>query len=113
MPTQSVRRARSRPTTRTRCASSWIYVEAAVRAEAAAHVAAIREAGVAALSSRLRLLAGASAAIVAADDEAPGCFEEALGIRASKHGASTTPRVRPLHGEHLRRTRVITRGVFS
>ena len=49
-------------------------VEAAVRtdrrAEAAAHVAAMRDAGIAALSPRLALQAGGSAAIAATDDSA-------------------------------------------
>ena len=60
-------------------------VEAAIRtghhAEAAAHVAAIRDAGIAALSTRLALLATASEALIAPDDIAPRLFEQALAIR--------------------------------
>jgi hypothetical protein len=59
-------------------------VEAAVRTgrheEAAAHVDAVRKAGVAGLSSRLALLAAGSAAITAPDTDATGFFEEALAI---------------------------------
>ena len=51
-------------------------IEAAVRtgrrAEAAAHVIAVREAGIAAISPRLALLAAGSAAIAAPDDAPPG-----------------------------------------
>ena len=57
-------------------------VEAAVRtgrdAEAAAHVAAMHEANVAALSRRLALVVGASAAMTARDDTASGLFQAAL-----------------------------------
>src|SRR5215469_6483193 len=65
--------------------ATWVMmdlVEAAVRtgrhAEAAAHVAAIREADVAALSSRLALLAGGSTAITAPGESALEMFERAL-----------------------------------
>jgi len=59
-------------------------VEAAVRTgrreQAAAHVTAIRNAGIAALSPRLALLATASEAIAAPDDIAPGLFVTALAV---------------------------------
>jgi hypothetical protein len=50
------------------------------QAEAAAHVAAMRASGVAALSTRLALLAAEAAAITAPDDQANGLFEAALTI---------------------------------
>src|ERR1019366_146447 len=59
-------------------------VEAAVRtgrpAEAAAHVTAAREAGIAAISPRLALLASGAEAIAAPDGSALGLFGEALAI---------------------------------
>jgi hypothetical protein len=59
-------------------------VEAAVRtgrhAEAAAHVTAIRDGGIAALSPRLALLVTAAEAIAAPDDIARGLFERALAV---------------------------------
>jgi len=86
-------------------------VEAAVRtgrrAEAVAHVTAIREAGIAELSSRLGLLAGASAALAAPDEEAPRLFEEALAIPGVDAWSFDHARVRLLYGEQLRRTRAI------
>jgi DNA-binding CsgD family transcriptional regulator len=84
-------------------------VEAAVRTgrheEAAAHVDAVRKAGVAGLSSRLALLAAGSAAITAPDTDAAGFFEEALAIPGIQQWPFDLARVRLLYGERLRRTR--------
>jgi DNA-binding CsgD family transcriptional regulator len=88
-------------------------VEAAVRtgrrAEAAAHVAAMRDAGIAALSPRLALLASGSAAIAAPDDSAPGLFEEALAIPGVEHWPFDLARVQLVYGERLRRAQATTR----
>jgi DNA-binding CsgD family transcriptional regulator len=82
-------------------------VEAAVRTgrhpEAAAHVAAVREADVAALSPRLALVTGASAAIAAADSNAIGRFEEALAIPGIDRWPFDLARVQLAYGERLRR----------
>ena len=70
-------------------------VEAAVRtgrhAEAAAHVTAIRDVGIAALSPRLALLATASGAIAAPDDIAPGCSKRRSPSPARTASRSTWP----------------------
>jgi DNA-binding CsgD family transcriptional regulator len=87
-------------------------VDAAVHtgrhAEAAAHVAAMREANVAALSSRLALLARGSAAIAAPDDSALERFEEALAIPGIDRWPFDLARVELAYGERLRRMRAMT-----
>jgi DNA-binding CsgD family transcriptional regulator len=87
-------------------------VEAAVRsgrpAEAAAHVAAIREAGLAALSPRLELLATAAEAIAAPDDIAPRLFERALAVVGADRFPFDLARVQLCHGERLRRAKITT-----
>jgi DNA-binding CsgD family transcriptional regulator len=87
-------------------------VEAAVRtgrqAEATTHVAAMREANIAALSSRLALLAAASAAIAAPDESALGLFEEALAIPGIDRWSFDLARVQLAYGERLRRFRAMT-----
>ena len=84
-------------------------VEAAVRTgrhtEAAAHVTAMRDVGVAAISPRLALLAGGSAAIAAPDGSALGLFEEALAIPGADRFPFDLARVQLLYGERLRRVR--------
>src|SRR5262249_36621363 len=72
--------------------ANWVIldvVEAAKRsgrkAEAAAHLAAIREANIAAISSRMALLAGGAAAIAGPDERAVERFEEALAIPGADH----------------------------
>jgi DNA-binding CsgD family transcriptional regulator len=91
-------------------------VEAAVRtgrrAEAAAHVAAIRDAGIAALSPRLALLASGSAAIAAPDDGAAGLFEEALAIPGVERWPFDLARVHLNYGERLRRAQSTTGSRF-
>jgi DNA-binding CsgD family transcriptional regulator len=92
--------------------SSMDLVEAAVRtgrdAEAAAHVTAIRESGVAALSSRLALLAAGAGAIAASDDSAPRLFDEAVAIPGAERWPFDLARVQLAYGERLRRTRALT-----
>jgi len=87
-------------------------VEAAVRtgrrADANNHVAVVRRAGLAALSSRLGLLVAAAAAIVAPSGRDRDLFQDALATP----GASTWPfdlaRVQLAYGERLRRTKATT-----
>jgi DNA-binding CsgD family transcriptional regulator/tetratricopeptide (TPR) repeat protein len=82
-------------------------VEAAVRTnhrdEATAHVAAVRDAGVAAISPRLALLAAGSAAIAAPHSRAGDCFDEALAIPGIDRWPFDTARVQLAYGERLRR----------
>ena len=84
-------------------------VEAAVRthrqAEADRHVRAMQEAGIAALSPRLAILAAASAAIAAGDDRAPALFEQALSLPTVDQWPFDVARVRLAYGERLRRAR--------
>jgi DNA-binding CsgD family transcriptional regulator len=84
-------------------------VEAAVRTgrrpEAAAHVAAIREARIAEISPRLALLATASAALAAPACQAGRLFEQALGIPGVARWPFEVARVQLAYGEHLRRAR--------
>jgi DNA-binding CsgD family transcriptional regulator len=84
-------------------------VEAAVRtgrhAEASAHVTAMRDAGIAALSPRLALLAAGSAAIAAPDHLAAGLFADALALPGADRWPFDTARVQLACGEHLRRAR--------
>jgi ATP/maltotriose-dependent transcriptional regulator MalT len=88
-------------------------VEAAVHtgrnAEAAAHVAAIRESNIAALSSRLALMALGSAAIAAATDGAAvELFEEALAVPGAERWSFDLARVQLAYGERLRRNLQMT-----
>jgi DNA-binding CsgD family transcriptional regulator len=82
-------------------------VEAAVRtgrhAEATAHVTALRDADIAAMSPRLALLACGSAAIAAPAASATGLFEEALAIPGVERWPFDLARVRLIYGERLRR----------
>ncbi|WP_234533783.1 AAA family ATPase [Streptomyces shenzhenensis] len=85
-------------------------VEAAVRtnrqAEAAGHVRAMREAGVAAISSRHALLTEASAALCATDDDqALRLFAKALTVPGAERWPFDFARVQLAHGERLRRVR--------
>ena len=87
-------------------------VEAAVRTgrhtEAAAHVTVMRDAGIAAISPRLALLAAGSEAITAPDDLAPGLFEKALALPGADRFPFDLARVRLCYGERLRRARATT-----
>jgi DNA-binding CsgD family transcriptional regulator len=93
----------------------WIamdLVESAVRSgrgvEAAAHVRAMRDADVAALSPRLAFIAAASAAIAAPDVSAVDLFEGALAIDGIERWPFDLARVRLAFGERLRRARGMT-----
>jgi DNA-binding CsgD family transcriptional regulator/tetratricopeptide (TPR) repeat protein len=88
-------------------------VEAAVHtgraAEAAAHVAAIRESNIAALSSRFALMAHGSAAIAATTDSgAIELFGRALAVPGADRWAFVMARVQLAYGERLRRMRTLT-----
>jgi hypothetical protein len=82
-------------------------VEAAVRtgrrAEAAAHLAAIREADLAAISPRIALLVRGSEAIAAPDDQAVRLFGEALAVPGTDQWPFYLARVQLAYGERLRR----------
>ncbi|MFI5614900.1 AAA family ATPase [Amycolatopsis sp. NPDC051903] len=85
-------------------------VEAAVRtrrdAEAAAHLRAMRDSGVSALSPRLALHVHAAEALCARSDrEAVERFEEALAIPDVDRWQFDAARVRLAYGERLRRAR--------
>lgn len=85
--------------------------ETAVRsdrqADAAAHVAAARDARVGALSSRLALVvAGATGIASVADDWAP--FEEALAVPGATRWPFDLARIRLAYGERLRRAKATT-----
>jgi hypothetical protein len=86
-------------------------VEAALHtgrnAQAAAHVAAMQQANLATLSSRLALVVSASAAMVASDDTAVELFEAALASPASERWQFDLARVRLAYGECLRRRRAM------
>jgi hypothetical protein len=86
--------------------------EAAVRsgrhAEAASHVAAAREAGVEAISPRLALITGASAAIASPDNAAGALFEGALAIPGADRWPFDLARIQLVYGERLRRAKTTT-----
>jgi DNA-binding CsgD family transcriptional regulator len=86
-------------------------VEAAVHtgrhAEAAAHVAAMQEANLAALSSRLALVVGACAAMAAPDDAGLELFHSALALPEIERWQFDLARVRLAYGERLRRSRAM------
>jgi DNA-binding CsgD family transcriptional regulator len=86
-------------------------VEAAVRtgrhADAAAHVRAMRDAGLERISPRLSLVVAGSAALAAPRDQARGLFETALASPRADQWPFDLARVRLLFGEWLRRERSI------
>jgi len=86
-------------------------VEAATRtgrdAQARAHVAAMAEADLAAISSRLAVHQYAAAALVAPDEEARALFERALAVPGGRRWAFDYARVQLLFGEYLRRGRAM------
>jgi DNA-binding CsgD family transcriptional regulator len=88
-------------------------VEATMRtgrdAEAVAHVAAMQQAGLSGISSRLALVVGASSAMVAPDPRALEMFEETLALPGIERWQIDLARVRLAYGERLRRTRAMTK----
>ncbi|WP_406320073.1 ATP-binding protein [Streptomyces sp. NBC_00519] len=74
------------------------------RAEALAHVAAMRRTGLPGISGRLALVTAGSAAIAAPEDRAAGFFEEALAVPGAERWPFDLARVRLAYGQHLRRT---------
>lgn len=84
-------------------------VEAAVRTgrhdEAAAHVRAAQDAGVAAVSGRAALVVAGAAALAEQGDLARSRYEEALAVPGAQAWPFDVARVRLAYGEHLRRSR--------
>ncbi len=84
-------------------------VEAATRTgretEARAHVAAMTDADLAAISPRLALLQYGAAALTASGDEAARLFDQALAVPGAARCPFDYARVQLLYGEHLRRGR--------
>ena len=90
----------------------WVLLdltEAAVRtgrhADAAAHVRAMRDAGLEGISPRLSLVVAGAAALTAPSDQARGLFETALATPRADQWPFDLARVRLLYGEWLRRER--------
>jgi DNA-binding CsgD family transcriptional regulator len=83
-------------------------VESAMRTgrekEAAIHVAAMREAALAAISPRLDFVVRACAALAAGHDRPAPLFEAALGLPGVRQWPFDAARVRLAYGEKLRRT---------
>jgi len=88
-------------------------VEAAVRTnrldEANAHVAAMGKEGIAALSPRLAMIAAGSAALACPAKLAAEFFERALAVPDTEQWPFDRARVQLAFGEHLRRTRSVSR----
>ncbi|WP_121715578.1 LuxR family transcriptional regulator [Streptomyces sp. E5N91] len=84
-------------------------VEAAVRigrdAEAAAHVAAMQESSMAALSPRLEVLVRASEGLVTPGEVGAALFKKALSVDRPERWPFDIARVRLFYGERLRRLR--------
>jgi DNA-binding CsgD family transcriptional regulator len=84
-------------------------VEAATRTgretQARAHVAAMTDADVAAISPRLALLQYGAAALTASGDDASRLFDQALAVPGAARYPFDYARVQLLYGEHLRRGR--------
>ena len=87
-------------------------VEAAVRTgrhrEAAAHVAAMHQAGLGRISPRLTMLTNASAALTAPAGQAGQLFAAALAVPGADRWPFDRARVQLAHGEQLRRVRATT-----
>ena len=87
----------------------WDLVDAAVRArrheEAAAHVRAARESGMADVPGRAALLLAGAAARVGQGDDARRLYEEALAVSGAEEWPFDVARVQLAYGEHLRRSR--------
>jgi DNA-binding CsgD family transcriptional regulator len=87
-------------------------VEAALRTDrrddAVAHVQAIGQAGLAAVSPRLTLLCTAAMALTAPDEEALALFDRALATEGAQRWPFDLARVQLLYGERLRRIRAVS-----
>ncbi|MFE7750241.1 ATP-binding protein [Streptomyces sp. NPDC057428] len=87
--------------------ASMDLVEAAIKTgrneEAAAHVVAMRDSAMAALSPRLELLVRAGEALTTPGDAALEAFERALSLPGPERWPFDVARVRLFYGEHLRR----------
>jgi DNA-binding CsgD family transcriptional regulator len=87
-------------------------VEAAVRTgrqvEAEAHVRAMEEANLQAISSRLALVVAGAQGLVASDEDATSLFQKAVNLPGVDQWPFDLARVELAFGEHLRRNRVIT-----
>jgi DNA-binding CsgD family transcriptional regulator len=86
-------------------------VESAMRTnrlpEAISHVAAMREANLAALSPRLNLVSTACAAMTAPDESSVELFERALRIAGADRWQFEYARVQLIYGERLRRMKSV------
>jgi DNA-binding CsgD family transcriptional regulator len=86
--------------------------EAAVRTgragEAAAHVAAVRQAGLAAISPRQALISAGAAAMAAPDSAAAALFEQALSVPGADRWPFDRARIQLAFGERLRRMKATT-----
>jgi DNA-binding CsgD family transcriptional regulator len=84
-------------------------VEAAARtnrhAQAVAHVGAMTEANIAAISPRMALIQAGSSAVVAADCDVEALFERALAMPNADRWPFELARIRLAYGERLRRMR--------
>ena len=84
-------------------------VEAAVRTgretQARAHVVAMADAGIAAISSRMALLYHGAAALTEDGDDATKLFDQALAVPGAHRWPFDRARVQLAYGEHLRRGR--------
>jgi DNA-binding CsgD family transcriptional regulator len=76
--------------------------------EARAHVAAMLEADIAALSPRLALVSGGCAAMVAADGKAVPLYEAALATPGAERWPFDLARVQLSFGVHLHRAKAVT-----
>ncbi|GAA1178467.1 helix-turn-helix transcriptional regulator [Pseudonocardia alaniniphila] len=89
--------------------TSFDLVEAAFKtertAQAGAHAAAMREADLPALSTRLALLTAGAGAMVADDDQFVDAFDAALALPGNPRWPFDFARVRLAYGERLRRAR--------
>jgi ATP/maltotriose-dependent transcriptional regulator MalT len=88
----------------------WIaldLVEAAVRTgrheQARAHAQALREAGVAEISSRLAVVVAGAGGIAAPDEHAVELFEHALAVEGAERWRYDRARIQLAYGERLRR----------
>lgn len=77
------------------------------RAEALAHVRAMSDANLDAISTRLALVTAGAAALVADDDEADALFERALTLPDAQRWPFELASIELAYGQRLRRTRAV------